>query len=148
MTVKLSRLFYERFGDEIANELAEWLNSVDASTRSELRELNTQNFRQFDASLEQRTGELTARIDQLRVEFDARLEQRTGELAAKIEQLRAEFDARLEQRLAETRAELRTDIAALRTDLQAFKAELLKWMFLFWLGTVATMLSVGNMLWG
>jgi hypothetical protein len=40
------------------------------------------------------------------------------------------FDAKLEQRLAD------------------LKAELIKWMFLFWLGTVATMLGLGRVLLG
>jgi hypothetical protein len=40
----------------------------------------------------------------------------------------ARFDAKLEQRIAELRAELRTEIHGL-------KAELIKWMFLFWAGT-------------
>jgi hypothetical protein len=48
-------------------------------------------------------------------------------------------DAKMEQRLAEFRAELRTEMAALRGDmkveLHAMKAELIKWMFLFWAGT-------------
>jgi hypothetical protein len=37
----------------------------------------------------------------------------------------ARFDAKLEQRLAELRAEFRTELAALRT-------ELVRWMFAFW----------------
>jgi hypothetical protein len=84
VTAKLSRRFYERFGDEIVNELVEWLNQVDSTYRSELKELNELNF--------------------------------------------ARFDAKLEQRIAELRAELRTEIHGL-------KAELIKWMFLFWAGT-------------
>ena len=48
-------------------------------------------------------------------------------------------DAKMEQRLVEFRAELRTEMAALRGDmkveLHAMKAELIKWMFLFWAGT-------------
>ncbi|OGU34556.1 MAG: hypothetical protein A3K13_12215 [Gemmatimonadetes bacterium RIFCSPLOWO2_12_FULL_68_9] len=37
VTAKLSRKFYETFGDEIATELVEWFNAVDATYRSELR---------------------------------------------------------------------------------------------------------------
>jgi hypothetical protein len=40
------------------------------------------------------------------------------------------FDSKLEQRLAE------------------LKSELVKWMFLFWLGTVATMLGLGRLVLG
>lgn len=60
VTVKLSRRFYERFGDEIANELVEWFNSVDATYRADLRELNELNFARFDAKLEQRLAEVRA----------------------------------------------------------------------------------------
>ncbi|PYP40148.1 MAG: hypothetical protein DMD43_09060 [Gemmatimonadetes bacterium] len=81
VTVKLSRKFYETFGDEIANELVEWFNQVDATYRGELRELNELNFARFDAKLEQRV------------------------------------------------AELRREMADQRTDL-------IKWMFIFWVGTV------------
>ena len=43
----------------------------------------------------------------------------------------ARFDAKLEQRLAEVKAELRQEIAGLRADL-------IKWMFVFWVGNFAT----------
>ena len=43
----------------------------------------------------------------------------------------ARFDAKLDQRLAEVKAELRQEIAGLRADL-------IKWMFVFWVGNVAT----------
>ncbi len=53
-----------------------------------------------------------------------------AELRGQNERNLALFDAKLEQRLAE------------------LKAELVKWMFLFWLGTVATMLGLGRLLLG
>jgi hypothetical protein len=40
VTAKLPRKFYETFGDDITNELVEWLNQVDASYRAEFREFN------------------------------------------------------------------------------------------------------------
>lgn len=63
VTAKLSRRFYERFGDEITNELVDWFNSVDATYQSNLRELNELNFARVDAKLEQRISALDARID-------------------------------------------------------------------------------------
>jgi hypothetical protein len=58
----LSRLFYERLGEQIANELVEWFNQVDSTYRSDLREINESNFARFDAKLEQRFAEQDARI--------------------------------------------------------------------------------------
>jgi hypothetical protein len=63
VTAKLSREFYERFADRIADELVNWFNQVDATYRSELRELNDLNFARFEAklrvTLERRIGEQT-----------------------------------------------------------------------------------------
>jgi hypothetical protein len=58
VTAKLSRRFYETFGDDIANELVDWFNQVDAAYHRDLRELNELNFARFDAKLEQRIAEL------------------------------------------------------------------------------------------
>src|SRR5688572_9327551 len=51
VTVVLSRKFYEKFGDDITNELVDWFNKVDHTYRTELRELNELNFGRFDAKL-------------------------------------------------------------------------------------------------
>ena len=56
ITAKLSREFYDRFGDKLVDELVGLLNQMDATFRAELRELNEQNFTRFDAKLEQRIG--------------------------------------------------------------------------------------------
>ena len=87
VTARLSKLFYERLGEEVANELVDWFNAVDATYRADLRDLNELNFARFDA---------------------------------KLEQCLAEFDAKL-----------RTEIAALRT-------ELVRRMFAFWVTNFIT----------
>ena len=106
VTAKLFRKFSEVFGDEIANELVEWFNQVDATYRFGLRELNEMNYQRFDARLEQRLAELAA-------------------------VLRTEFRVDVEK----LRADVHTGLADLR-------AELLRWMFLFWIGTVGPLLLV------
>jgi DNA anti-recombination protein RmuC len=97
VTAKLSRNFYDRLGEEIANELVEWFNQVDATYRGDLRDLNELNFARFDAKLEQRM-----------TQFDVKLEQRIGALErrmdvfeARMEQRFAEFEARMERRFGE-----------------------------------------------
>lgn len=76
VTAKLSRKFYEKLGDEVANELVEWLNLVDATYRSDLRELNELNFSRFEAKLEQRIGELRAEMREGFAQFETRLTNR------------------------------------------------------------------------
>jgi hypothetical protein len=124
VTARLSKKFYDTFGEEVANELVEWFNQVDATYRADLRELNELNFARFDAKLEQRVAEL-----------DAKLERRLAELDAKLERRLAELEVTFERRLTELSAEMRAGFASL-------KAELIKWMFLLWTGTALTVLGL------
>ena len=119
VTAKLSRKFYEKLGDDIATELVEGFNQVDASYRSDLRDFNDANFARFDAKLEQRLAEMGAGTH-------SALAETRADMTAGF----ARADAKLEQRLAETRADLRGDMARVRSDV-------LKWMFVYWLGSVA-----------
>jgi hypothetical protein len=98
VTAKLSKAFYDRLGEEVADELVEWFNQVDATYRADLRALNELNFARFDAKLEQRLAEL-------RAELNAKIDRVAAQLDAKIDrvaaELRAELKATLEQRLGE-----------------------------------------------
>jgi len=69
VTAKLSRKFYEKFGDDLTNELVDWRNKVDATYRTELRDLNELNFGRFDAKLEALESRLEARM----AVFEARI---------------------------------------------------------------------------
>ena len=83
VTAKLSREFYEKFGDKIADEFVNWFNQVDATYRSEFRDLFEANFARLDAKLEQRLTQFDAKLDrgmaELRSELLATLERRLGE---------------------------------------------------------------------
>jgi len=91
VTAKLSRKFYETFGDEIANELVEWFNQVDATYRADLRELNELNFARFDAKVEQRFAEADAKVDRRLAELDAKWERRVAAFELKWTEEFAEF---------------------------------------------------------
>jgi hypothetical protein len=88
VTAKLSRKFYEKFGDDIANELVDWFNMVDATYRADLRELNEHNFVRFDAKLEQRIAELRAEMmagfARLEARFDTKLAQAVTDLETRF----------------------------------------------------------------
>ena len=94
----LSERFYQKFGHDLVEELVAWLNQMDTTYRSDLRELNELNFARFDAKLEQRATQL---------------------------------DAKMDKRVAE-----------LRRDMSELRADLIKWMFVFWAGNVATLLAL------
>ena len=60
-TPKLSRKFYDTFGENVVNELVDWFNHMDATYRADLRDMNELNFARFDATLQQRLAEADAK---------------------------------------------------------------------------------------
>ena len=96
VTAKLSKEFYDRFGEAVTNELVDWMNKVDASYKSDIREMNELNYARFEAKLDQRLAELRA------------------EMRADSTELRS--DLRVE--LAEFRGEMRAGLSTLETKLE------------------------------
>ncbi len=81
VTARLSKAFYDRLGEQIANELVDWFNQVDATYRADLRELNELNFARFDAKLEQRLTVMESKFEQRLTEA---MSQLRNELSDKI----------------------------------------------------------------
>ena len=63
---KLSREFYDRFGDKVTDELVNCLNSIEASYRAEIKDLFAAHFGRLEEKLERR---LAATQAELRVEI-------------------------------------------------------------------------------
>jgi hypothetical protein len=97
VTAELSKLFYDRLGETIANELVDWFNAVDLTYRSDLRELNELNFARFDAKLEQRFAQAEARTDQRFAEFEVSVARRFAESEVRIERRFSQTDAKIDQ---------------------------------------------------
>lgn len=128
VTARLSKNFYDRLGEDIAGELVDWFNQVDATYRSDLRELNELNFARFDAKLEQRITASEAKVDLRLTLFEAKIEKRLTEFEAKIdhrigalERRMDVFEARMEQRFAEFEARMERRFG-----------EQARWMFAAW----------------
>ena len=119
VTARLSLRFYEKLGEDVANELVEWFNSVDATYRADLRELNELNFARFDAKVDQRIGALDQRIGML----EARLEQRLAEFGADLRMEMARRFAQVEFRIGDV------------------KHEMLRWMLASWSTMMLVMLG-------
>jgi hypothetical protein len=114
VTARLSSRFYEKLGDEVTNDLVNWLNDVDAEFSKHVTALNDRNWDRFRGQLESTKTDLRADI-------------KTG--------------------LADLRTELKTDIANLRGEMHAMKAELIKWMFTFWIVSwIATVVPIAGLI--
>ena len=136
VTARLSKAFYDRFGEQVTNELVDWFNDVDETYRNGLRELNELNFARFDAKVEQRFAQQDAKWERRFAEFEVKFEKRLAEFEVKFEKRLAELDAKWEKRFAELEAKLDRFRAELRVDIAASESRLLRWMFVFWTGNL------------
>jgi len=99
--LKPSKELVEQLGDQVTSELVGWFNTMYASQKGDLREMNEQNFARFDAKLEQRVAELHAKLDAKIDRVDAKIDRVGAELNAKIDKTAAELKEVLERRLGE-----------------------------------------------
>ena len=130
-TAKFSRRFYDKLGDDVVNELVDWLNTVDLTYKSELREHNEINLRRVEAVIRSEAVRIESKID---VEIaNVRSEFKEG-----ITELRSE----LKGAIAEVRSPLKGDIATLRGEMASMRADLIKWMFVFWASTALIMFGL------
>ena len=114
VTARLSRKFYETFGDDIVGELVDWFNQVDATYRGDLRALNELNFARFDAKMEQRFAEQDAKWEQRLAQLEVKWEHRFVQLETNWERRLATLQVGLSRRLyAVTVASALAQIAAL-----------------------------------
>jgi hypothetical protein len=125
---KLSRKFYEKLGDDVAAELVDWFNAVDATYKADLKETNDLNWERFKATLHAEISELREERSSLRGELRGEIGSLRGDLREEIGSLR------------EGIASLRGD---LRSEMKAVQSDLMKWMFIYWSGTVAAIIGMG-----
>lgn len=88
LTAKLSKRFYDKFGNAVVDELVNWFNQIDTTYKGELRELNELNWARIDAKIDQNWARMDAKLEQrtaeLRAEFHIGLARLEGGLLARI----------------------------------------------------------------
>ncbi len=104
VTAKLSRKFYETLGDDVANELVEWFNQVDATYRVDLRDLNELNFARFDAKVGQWFAESDATWERRFAAFELAWTKEFADLRDQVVRQFSRVDAQLSDLKAEVHA--------------------------------------------
>ena len=95
-------------------------------------------------------------LDEMRIEHDRSLETMRAEYAQLRADARADFDcviarieaseARLNQRMDDRFAKVDERLAGLQVAIADSKAELMKWMLVFWVGAVGAIAALAGVL--
>ena len=117
-TDRLLTKLHETLGEGPTGDLVAWVNEAGVVNRGEVREL----------------------ADMYLSRFDERLGRRFAEQDVKRERRFAEQDANLERRLVGIEHQMTAGFAAVRVEmadrLSAQHRDLLRWLFIFWAGTI------------
>ncbi len=104
------------------------LNEAAHRERNNLLEILEERFAR-------RLAETEKQLDHRITGEVARLDHRITEEIAKLEQRITGVEAKLEQRITEEAAKLEARMAGMRADL-------IRWMFLFWVGQIGTLIAL------
>jgi ABC-type phosphate transport system auxiliary subunit len=142
VTARLSKLFYDRLGEAVTNELVDWFNQVDAAYKFDIREMNELNFARFDAKLEQRITRLEAKFEQRFVQLEAKFEQRFVQLEAKFEQRFVQLEAKFDQRLTQLDAKIESKASELIALVERSSKEQTRFLVLAWAALLAAIVPL------
>lgn len=111
VTDRLLQKLQETLGEGPTRDLVGWVNEAGTVSRSEVRDVADLYLSRFDERLDRRLAE-----------YDAKVERRLVELEGRV-------DAKMTAGFAGVRVEMADRLSAQYRDL-------LRWLFVFWAGTI------------
>ena len=103
----------------------ELISAVDERAREDSLRLLEERF---ERRLSEEIGKVNERITSLEERLERRLSQEIGRV-----------NERVTEEAGKLRAEMHDEIGRLRVEMGGLRAELIKWMFIFWIGQIAVL---------
>lgn len=124
---------YEALKDKIGEDSAKTLlEFIDLRVEKEVeRKKDILVTKQDIAGLE-------VKIEQSRLATKQDMAELRSEMKEDIAQLRSE----MKQDIAELRSEMKQDIAQLEVKIERVRADLIRWMFIFWAGQIGALIAI------
>ena len=120
--VAVSKILREKLTDEGVSEFIAILKEVEEDARKDSLVVAEERF-------ERRLSEEASKLDKRITEEASKLDKRITEEASKLDKRITEEVAKLDKRITE-------EVSILRLEMANSKAEIIKWMFLFWIGQI------------
>lgn len=124
----IPKVLREKLSDEGADALVDLINRANDKQKEDILTFLEEKFETKLLSAEEK---ISSKISIVEEKFERRLAEEIGKLRNEI---------------AEARAELRTEITEAKATLEvkgeSNKADLIKWMFIFWVGQVAVLTGI------
>ena len=136
----------EKLGEDGVNALFEVLEEERERTRDYLFRLLEERFaRRLAEEIGKLRSEMYKLFAQHSAEVDEKIEGLRSEMHDEIGKLRAEVHqeiAKVWNEIGKLRAEMTEKIEKLRSEMHSMKADIIKWMFVFWVSQTLVIIGV------
>ncbi|MBF0567465.1 MAG: DUF1640 domain-containing protein [Nitrospirae bacterium] len=129
--IAIPRSIRERLGDEASEDFATLINDIDLGARKDAIAIAAERF---ERRLVEETGKLRVEISKVNERISVEIGNVNERISEESGKLRVEI-SKVNERISEETGRLRAEIANC-------KAEIIKWMFLFWIGQTAVMVAL------
>ena len=133
--VTVKKPLREKLGDDGAEALVELINEAQKETQNNVIKFVEEKF---EKRLSEELAKVRVEIAEVKTDLIERIEGVRTDLIERIEGVRTDLTERIEG----VRTELKSEIEALKTNDEKVKSELIRWMFIFWVGQIGAILGI------
>jgi len=138
--IEIYEALKDKIGEDSAKTLLEFIDlRVEKEVERKKDILATkQNIAGLEVKIEQSSLATKQDMAELRSEMKEDIAQLRSEMKQDIAELRSE----MKQDMAELRSEMKQDIAQLEVKIERVRADLIRWMFIFWAGQIGALIAI------
>ncbi|MEW6620298.1 MAG: hypothetical protein AB1422_13355 [bacterium] len=133
--IAVPRVLREKLGEDGVDSLVELFNKSEERIKEDVITLSAEKFAR---RLSEEISGVRSDIAIMEGKLEARISGVRAEMKEEVTSLRAE----MKEEVTSLRAEMKEETSKIRVEMAQFKSEIIKWMFLFWIGQIACMAGI------
>ena len=159
--ISIPKVLREKLGDEGSEALVNVLNNHGDENKQSVIEIAEQRF---ETKLAKESSLLREGMADIKTGFETRLHQEISSVRYDIAEMKTSFEARLNEEISSVRndmADMKTSFEAslsvsastlreemvrgdqeIRVEVQKTRADIIKWMFIFWVGQIGIITGI------
>jgi len=126
--VIVPRVLREKLGEDGADALVTLFNEANGQTKGDVLTFVEEKF---ERRLSEEAGKLNTRLSEEAGKLNTRLSEEVGKL-----------NTRLSEEIARLEVKISQEVAKLDGKISEVKADLIRWMFIFWVGQIGALLGI------
>jgi gas vesicle protein len=129
----------DKLGDEAVDSLIRLINQTQTEQKAELLEFVEEKF---EHRLTLEIGKVNERLTEEIGKVNERLTEEIGKVNKRLTEEIGKVNERLTEEIGNVNERITQETSKLDVKIESTRADLIKWMFIFWIGQVAALLGI------